>query len=307
MKPSRSDADRLIRPDLPAGEDDTAALWQACLALAERRRGGDAPAALGLCGDWSAPARSLFDLYRPLLELPPGRRFVLGHLGQSLDGRIATASGDSCYVNGPQNLTHLHRLRALCDAVVVGAATVVADDPQLTTRLVEGRDATRVVLDPSARVTAAHRVCADPRAQTLLVRYAEAAGVDDSAPAPGRCGEARVIGVPRAEQGLDLEALLDTLASQGLHALLVEGGGITVSRFLQHGLLDRLQIAVAPLIIGAGRPGLQLAEVLRLEDCLRPPCRHFPMGDDVLFDLALSRAAPADPRARPPDSTGRLP
>ena len=74
----------------------------------------------------------------------------------------------------------------------------------------------------------------------------------------------------------------------GKRLILVEGGGITVSRFLAQGLLDRLQIAIAPVIIGSGRQGLQLPEVLALSDCLRPPCRHHQMGPDVLWDLDLA-------------------
>ena len=232
-----------------------------------------------LWGAWEAEARALFTLYRPLLDLSQGQRYVIGHLGQSIDGRIATSSGDSCFINGPQNLTHMHRLRALCDAVLVGASTVVADDPQLTTRLVAGPHATRVVLDPSSRLTPSHRICHDERSPTLLVRYPEQA--------QDACGAAEIVAAARAGQGIDLAELLDSLGERGLHAILVEGGGVTVSRFLEQGLLHRLQIAIAPVIIGSGRHGLQLPEVLALSDCLRPACRQHPMGDDVLWDLDL--------------------
>jgi diaminohydroxyphosphoribosylaminopyrimidine deaminase / 5-amino-6-(5-phosphoribosylamino)uracil reductase len=239
----------------------------------------------------------MFDLYRPLLDLGIGERYLLGHLGQSLDGRIATNSGDSCFINGQQNLIHMHRLRALCDAVLVGAGTVVADDPQLTTRLVPGPHATRVVLDPSRRLTPAYRICTDDICPTLIARLPSPAGNPEprhSSEGPGStiaCGRAEVIPAVTSDAGIDLPGLLDCLAARGLHAILVEGGGITVSRFLAQGLLDRLQIAVAPVIIGSGRQGLQLPEVLALGDCLRPACRHRPMGPDVLWDLDL-RAGP---------------
>ncbi len=293
------------------GNGDSGPLWSLCLAIVEARRAGlpprgfsvdpagatarlpaglpDGPglgadwqAGHGWClrGNWSATARELFNLYRPLLELGSGQRYLIGHLGQSIDGRIATSSGDSCFINGQDNLVHMHRLRALCDAVLVGAGTVVADDPQLTTRLVPGHHPTRVVLDPSRRLTAAHRLCSDDRAPTLIARYPQPSGETT-------CGRAGIITARRIDGGIDLESLLDLLAARGLHAILVEGGGITVSRFLAQRLLDRLQIAIAPVIIGSGRQGLQLPEVLALSDCLRPSCRHHRMGEDVLWDLEL--------------------
>ncbi len=279
-------------------------MWSICLMIAGRRRDGLAPAdfAAGTAavgwhaergwvpqGGWSDAAKDLLDLYRPLLEVVPGRRYLLGHLGQSLDGRIATSSGDSCFINGQQNLVHMHRLRALCDAVLVGSATVVADDPQLTTRMVPGPHACRVVLDPSRRLTPDHRVCTDGNGPTLVVRVGNP--VETGGSGDAHCGQAEIIAARASADGIDLPDLLDKLSARGLHCILVEGGGITVSRFLAQRLLDRLQIAVAPLIIGSGRQGLQLPEVLALGDCLRPSCRQHQMGQDILWDLDLRPAA----------------
>src|SRR5207245_1441303 len=86
-----------------------------------------------------------------------------------LDGQIATASGASRYVTGPQNILHMHRLRALCDAVIVGAGTVEADDPQLTTRLVAGDSPVRVVIDPGLRIARDRQIFRDRSARTLVV------------------------------------------------------------------------------------------------------------------------------------------
>ena len=303
-------------PD-PQPADDCDTLWSLCLEIARLRRQGLPPTALAgdsglgwdagrgwlFTGPWSPAAQEIFDLYRPLLALQPGERYVLGHLGQSIDGRIATSAGDSCFINGRPNLVHMHRLRALCDAVVVGAGTVVADDPQLTTRLVPGPHATRVVIDPSQRLTPAFRVCSDGRCPTLVARLpAQPSAAHAGAPQSGseqsratqQCGSAEVVAATASASGIDLPALLDTLAARGLRVILVEGGGITVSRFLEQKLLDRLQIAIAPVIIGSGRQGLQLPEVLALDDCLRPSCRQHQMGPDILWDLDL-RAAPPSP------------
>ena len=86
-----------------------------------------------------------------------GRPFVVAQLGQSLDGRIATLSGESRYINCAEGLDHLHRLRAQVDAIVVGAGTIAADDPQLTVRRASGPNPARVVIDPSARLDATGR------------------------------------------------------------------------------------------------------------------------------------------------------
>jgi diaminohydroxyphosphoribosylaminopyrimidine deaminase / 5-amino-6-(5-phosphoribosylamino)uracil reductase len=138
-------------------------------------------------------AATLLSLYRPLFDAPPGEVRIVGHLGQSLDGFIATASGDSRFVTGPDNIVHLHRLRALCDAVIVGAGTVAADDPQLTTREVRGPNPLRVVLDPRRRLDAARRLFTDRAAPTLLVHAAPvAAAAPISRPWSMRCGSAVV-------------------------------------------------------------------------------------------------------------------
>ena len=229
-----------------------------------------------------AEAAALLDLYLPLCNARPQSPLTVGHLGQSLDGYIATDSGDSDFVTGPANIVHLHRMRALCDAIVVGAGTIVSDDPQLTTRLVEGTNPVRVVLDPSRRLDARYGVFSDGQAETMLI-------CDEHRAADGAesFGLAEVVGVPADAGRLDLEALLARLAERGLAAVFVEGGGRTVSRFLEAGLLDRLQIAIAPLVTGAGTPGLRLPGCDEMAECLRPAHRVFSMGDDVLFDCDL--------------------
>jgi riboflavin-specific deaminase-like protein len=237
-----------------------------------------------------ATARALLDLYAPLCAAGPGRPLTLAHLGQSLDGHIATSSGDSYYVTGPDNVRHLHRLRALCDAVIVGAGTVARDDPQLTVRHVEGANPVRVVLDSRGQLAARHRVFTDGQAQTLVVRAEGARGRPQ--------GAAEVLQVPVAGGRLRLDTLLAQLHARGLWSVFVEGGGATVSGFLEAALLDRLHVAIAPLVTGGGRPGLALPARDRIADCLRPQHRIFAMGGDVLFDwtcAAPRRAARATP------------
>ena len=239
---------------------------------------------IDLQGEWSTAvtvtdaARSMLNLYFPLVTRA---RVVIGQLGQSVDGRIATESGASHYVTGEEDLDRLHRLRALVDAVVVGASTVASDDPQLTVRRVEGENPVRVVLDPDGRLGPEYNVFTDGAARTIVARR--------SGSVEGATNEGfEEVVVPGTEAGsLDLVALLRVLRAQGLAKILVEGGGVTVSRFLQADLLDRLHIAVAPVLIGSGRPSLTLDPIVALDSALRPACRHFPLGQDVLFDFDL--------------------
>jgi len=228
------------------------------------------------------PRRDLLDLYLPVSSATAARPITLGHLGQSLDGFIATSAGDSCAVTGPENILHLHRLRALCDAIIVGAGTVASDNPRLTTRLVSGRNPVRVILDPGCRLPADRRVFSDGEALTLR---ACVAGGDAAAAARAR-GE-NILEVPACGRALDLGSLVRQLQARGYRRIFVEGGGVTVSSFLDAGLLDRLHIAVAPLLIGEGRPAVRMPAQARLRDCLRLRHRVFRAGEDILFDCDL--------------------
>lgn len=231
---------------------------------------------------WSEPAQALFALYAPMAVAAPGRPFAIGHLGQSLDGCIATASGHSRYVTGDENLRHLHRLRALADAVIVGAGTAAADDPRLTTRLVPGPDPVRVVIDPSGRLSPGLGVFRDGAAPTL---HAVAGRARSAVP------ETDTLRLPpdRASQP---GAIVAGLAARGLATLFVEGGGVTVSAWVLAGLLDRLHLAVAPVLIGEGRRALQTPSVDTMIEACRPATRRWRMGEDVLWDLDLRRAVP---------------
>ena len=231
----------------------------------------------------------------PLTE--PRGRFVVAHLGQSVDGCIASASGHAIHVTGEQNLAHLHRLRALCDAVLLGAGSVAADDPRLTVRLVEGDSPTRVVLDPDRRLATPRRVFDDGAAPTVVVSLPGSADAFDGA--ANDVGRAARLGVPADPAGgLDLAALLDALAARGLRRAFVEGGGVTVTRFVEAGLVDRLHVAIAPVLIGRGVPGLRLAPAETMLEARRPPARLHLMGEDVLWDFDLTggtqRGAPED-------------
>jgi riboflavin-specific deaminase-like protein len=234
------------------------------------------------------PRSALLDLYLPICGGTSAHPVTVGHLGQSLDGFIATHSGDSQFVTGHDNLVHLHRMRVLCGVVVVGAGTVAADDPQLTARHVPGPNPLRVIFDPARRLLPTYRVFTDEAAPTLYV-----CGRSRIGPGESHLGRAAIVGIDDAGLERNVGQVLTLLRARGYARVFVEGGGVTVSAFLEANLLDRLQIAIAPLFIGEGRPAIRLAPQVSLRDCRRPGYRVFLMGGDVLFDCELNAQANA--------------
>ncbi|MBI3503489.1 MAG: RibD family protein [Proteobacteria bacterium] len=266
---------------------DGADAWRLVLELnaAGAPTGRAGPLALAADGGWQCQgkytpeAESVFEIFLPLVAARAlaRRTMVVALLGQSLDGRIATLSGHSHYVNCDAALLHLHRMRALADAVIVGAGTVALDDPQLTVRRCEGMTRRRVVVDPDARAPTDRKVFKDGRAPTLLARCAAGETVEG----------AETLVIARKGEAIDIEALLEALYARGVRLALVEGGGRTVSHFMTSGRVDRLQLAVAPMVIGSGRPSIALPPIDRLDDALRPPTRRFALGADTLFECRL--------------------
>ncbi len=218
------------------------------------------------------------DPLAPIRAAGPARPFVVAQLGQSLDGRIATPTGESRWINRDAALDHVHALRGAVDAVVVGIGTALADDPQLNVRRVPGRNPARVVIDPSGRLPPTARLLADDGARRILVSASEG-----SVPA----GVEQIV-IARTEGALHPAAILAALSRLGLNKLLIEGGARTVSAFIDAGAVDRLHVLVAPMLIGSGTTGLNLKPLANLAAAIRPRTRVHVLADgDVLFECDL--------------------
>ena len=246
-------------------EDINARSWP--LVPAAIRNGGALP------GPWEA-------LFEPIRRGAVDELIVIGQFGQSLDGRVATESGHSHYINGAHGLAHLHRLRAVVDAVVVGIGTALADDPQLTVRRVAGPSPARVVIDPHGRLPATARLLASDGVRRVVVT------AEGSRPALP--DDIERLALPTCNGAIAPSAILARLANCGFRRILVEGGANTVSRFLVASCLDRLHVVVAPMILGTGKPSFTLPPIDRVDRALRPPMRTHFLGDEVLFDCDLS-------------------
>jgi diaminohydroxyphosphoribosylaminopyrimidine deaminase/5-amino-6-(5-phosphoribosylamino)uracil reductase len=213
-------------------------------------------------------------------EAARDKPLVVAQLGQSLDGRIATVSGESQWINRDAALDHVHCLRAAVDAVIVGVGTVVADNPRLNVRRVPGRSPARVVIDPSGRLPAGAVCLANDGCRRIVVTASRAQRTDGL----------EVVNLECDSDGMCPRSIIQALWERGLRSFLVEGGARTISSFLDAGVVDRLHVLVAPVILGSGKPGLSLRPITSLSHALRPLTYVHVLDDgDVLFDCDLRK------------------
>jgi riboflavin-specific deaminase-like protein len=215
----------------------------------------------------------------PIFSSDPARPYVVAQLGQSLDGRIATPTGASKYINGPGALDFLHRLRASVDAVVVGIGTVLVDDPLLTVRRVAGSSPARVIIDPNGRLPKGAKCLFDDSAKVYVV--APRQNYDSPC--------SNTILVPSGADGIKPADIAAGLYDAGFRRILIEGGAHTVSRFLAAGAIDRLYMLIAPILLGSGKPGLLLPPIDSVDEALKPRTRCYSLGGgDMLFDCCFN-------------------
>jgi GTP cyclohydrolase II len=231
--------------------------------------------------DGQVDAMAVLGDVRPRSDRP----FVVLKYAQSLDGRIATSTGDSKWISGESERELSHALRAACDAVLVGVGTVVTDDPELTVRMVPGASPMRVVLDTTLRLPLEAKIVGADAATTVITT--ERSNPDRRAALRAR--GVRVEVVTEREGQVDLRSALSTLRATGTESVLVEGGSTVITALLAADLVDRLIVGVAPVVLGAGTQAVNNLAVQRVVDGVRLANRVIvPVGDDVVlgFDVA---------------------
>lgn len=236
------------------------------------------------CNDLIAPFRK---------HVRTGLPWVTLKLAASLDGRIATAAGDSRWITGPDSRRYAHRLRNEHDAILVGAETVRRDDPALTCRLRGGRNPLRIVLDGRLRLPATARVLTDGAAPTLIV-----AGRSAPARRPwmDRAAGVQVMRLSDRDGVVSPRALLRALGRRGVVSVLVEGGARVAGTLLRAGAVDRLLCFLAPMLIGEdGRPMVGPLGVLGLRSALRlGPLRLRRFATDILVATDVRAGEPGE-------------
>jgi GTP cyclohydrolase II len=210
----------------------------------------------------------------------PDRPYVVLKFAQTLDGRIATCTGDARWISSEGERRISHALRASCDAVLVGVGTVIQDDPQLTVRMVPGASPLRVALDSTLRLSDTAKIL-EPEASTMIIT------TDRSSPERRAFLQARGVRirlVPRGPDGVDLAAALRALREEGVQTLLVEGGAKVITSMLSDRVVDRLVVGVAPTIIGRGTDAVGGLGVTRVSEGIRLTNRVMhALSDDVLL------------------------
>ncbi len=198
----------------------------------------------------SEPAVSPVDAIRLLGDVRrrTDRPYIVLKYAQTLDGRIATSTGDSRWISGESERRLSHALRAACDGILVGVGTVIRDDPLLTVRMVPGASPTRVVLDTSLRLPASAQVLgADAATMVVTTERSDPVRRDEL-----RWQGVRVEVVAESEGRVDLPDAMAALRAAGMEVLLVEGGAHVITALLEAELVDRIVVAIAPVVIGAG-------------------------------------------------------
>lgn len=201
-----------------------------------------------------------------------GRPYVVYKYAATLDGRIAAADSTSQWITSAESRTEVHSLRAACQATVVGSGTQQADNPHLAVRSAKDdpslvvavpvdQQPWRVIVDTNARTPADARVL-DDAAPTMIA-------VAEDTDASQLEGAATVVRLPRAKQGLDIEALLHELDHRGVRGMFLEGGPTLAASFVSAGLVDRIIAYIAPPLLGLGKSALQGGTIQTMDDILR--------------------------------------
>ncbi len=216
-----------------------------------------------------------------------GVPLVTVKFAQTLDGRIATADGNSQWISSPTSQRLAHKLRSHNDAVMAGVGTVLVDNPQLTARLVRGRNPSRVILDSRLRVPLDAKVLSNQELAPTIIATTPTA--DNEGVAALRRMGIEVLIVSQDESGrVDLKKLLKTLGKREISSVLVEGGAETITSFLRLNLADRLVAIVAPKLLGKGIEAVGNLNITDVNKALKLSFeRVYRSGEDIVVEARV--------------------
>lgn len=230
--------------------------------------------------------RKLNEIFFHYMET--GLPFVTIKYAQTLDGRIATATGESQWISSEASLKFTHKLRAAHDAILVGARTVIKDNPELTVRLVRGRNPLRVIVDSELKISRQAKIFHDISAVKTLIATIKTA--DDPQFRNIANSDAEIITIDADEkENVDLKKLFKILAGRNVSSVLIEGGAQIITSVLKNNLANRLVTIIAPKIIGRGIEAvgelnirsLDAAKILSTQKVSR-------RGNDIIIDSRLN-------------------
>jgi len=197
--------------------------------------------------------------------------YAIAHFAQTLDGRIASSTGDSKWIGNDENLVHAHKMRALCDAILVGARTLHVDNPRLNVRLVKGTDPAKVIVG-GADLDLGDYQAIDQDTMIFMNNHSNH-NVD-----------LRQLSLDRDQDQYRPKDLLNALYQKGINSVYIEGGSYTTSLFLKHNAIDQVQVHITPKIIGSGLIGFQFEGLNSIGEAIEFSCYRFiPIGDHMMF------------------------
>ena len=206
----------------------------------------------------------------PILMLK--KKFYIGQIGQSLDGKIALLNGNSHYINDKNSISYLHSLRSICDAVVVGVNTIRKDDPLLTTRAIKGPNPQRIIIDPSLKLTNKYKVFKDGMPNIIFTH----------SKLNKKFNNTQIYKLPERNF---TNLIYQNINRLGYKLVLVEGGSKTISKFLENGLLNIMQFIIAPTIIGSGINSINIEPITNLKNVIRTKNNIFKFGKEIIVSL----------------------
>jgi len=225
---------------------------------------------------FSAENANLLTAYLPYALMPYFSRkhkkcYAIAHFAQTLDGRIASSTGDSKWIGNDDNLIHAHKMRALSDAILVGAGTLRIDNPRLNVRLVKGKNPTKVVIGGD-KLDFDNFLAVDQN--TIIFCQNHCDHSDDQ----------RLISLAKDQDQYKPKELLNVLYHKGIHLVYIEGGSHTTSEFIKQRAIDQVQVHITPKIMGSGLTGFQFEGLNNVEDAIEFSSHRFiPVGDHIMF------------------------
>ena len=197
---------------------------------------------------------------------------LIGQIGQSIDGKIALNNGRSHYINEKESIIYLHCLRSISDGVLVGVNTIIKDNPLLTTRKIKGQNPTRLIIDPSLKLTNKYKIFKDNNKNIIFTNSSKRKKLYNTT----------IVKFPKKNFTLNIYKYLKKTS---LKTILIEGGPTTLSHFIELKLLNYMQFIISPTIIGSGIDSLKLKPITTLKNAIRKKNTISKLGKEIIVTL----------------------
>ena len=217
--------------------------------------------------------RQCCEIIIPLLT--KNDNFLIGQIGQSLDGKIALNNGNSHYINEKESILYLHCLRAVCDGVLVGVNTVIKDNPRLTTRKIKGSSPVRLIIDPSLKLSNKYKIFKDNNQNIIFTNSNKQKKINNTL----------IVKFPKKNF---TNNIFKYLKKTSFKNILVEGGPTTLSNFIEMKLLNYMQFIISPTLIGSGIDSLKLKPITNLKNAIRVENTISKLGKEIVMTLNLN-------------------